>query len=167
MRVFGLALALVMATCSLADAQLFRRGRCSGGSYSSSYVREGVVAVTTAEVAEPSMPDAPEAVGSADALAEVNAARAARGLRPFAKDHGLTLAAIAAAKFRAAHFLAGHSANDFAFLPAGSAATAAGCAAWERGSGWGSCCTFEPWTYAGAAAVVGSDGRRFMHLFVR
>ena len=101
-----------------------------------------------------------------DALAEVNAARAARGLRPFLKDNGLTRAAEGAARYRAAHGLAGHTSNDVAFLPPGSSAPAAGCAAWRVGEGWGSCCTYEGWTYAGAAVVV-RDGVRFMHLFVR
>ncbi|HEX5270890.1 MAG TPA: hypothetical protein VFW33_10400, partial [Gemmataceae bacterium] len=101
------------------------------------------------------------------ALAEVNAARAARGLRPFVEDPKLTAAAEGAAEFRAARLITGHTANDFAFVPSGSSASAAGCAAWEPGLGWGSCCTYEQWTYAGAAWRLGSDGRRYMHLFVR
>jgi len=105
--------------------------------------------------------------GAAEALDEVNAARAARGLRPFVKDDGLTQAAVAAATFRATGLIAGHTANDFGFLPAGASAPAAGCAAWEPSLGWGSCCTYEAYTYAGAAWVLGSDGRRYMHLFVR
>lgn len=103
---------------------------------------------------------------SADALDEVNAVRAARGLRPYIKDDGLTAGAHNAARFRAERFIAGHTSNDFAALPAGVNATAAGCAAWG-GNEWGSCCTYENWTYAGAAWVRGSDGRRYMHLFVR
>jgi hypothetical protein len=67
---------------------------------------------------------------------------------------------------RAAHGIAGHTANDFQFLPAGARADAAGCAAWPQGMGWGSCCTFENYTYAGAAYVLGSDGQRYMHLYV-
>ena len=101
------------------------------------------------------------------ALAEVNAARAARGLPPFVEDASLTAAAHGAARYRAANLMAGHTANDFAFVPSGSSASAAGCAAWEPGLGWGSCCTYERWTYAGAAWSLGSDGRRYMHLFVR
>jgi hypothetical protein len=104
---------------------------------------------------------------SIDALAEVNAARASRGLRPFILDDGLTKAALGAARFRAANLIAGHTANDFAYLPAGVHATAAGCAAWHDSWGWGSCCTYDGHTYAGAAWVKGSDGRRYMHLFVR
>src|SRR5262245_3591146 len=104
------------------------------------------------------------------ALGEVNAARAARGLPPFVEDAGLTTAATGAARYRAANRLAGHvpgPMGDFQFLPAGSWAWAAGCAAWEPVWGWGSCCTYEPWRYAGAAAAVGGDGLRYMHLFVR
>lgn len=102
-----------------------------------------------------------------DGLDEVNAKRAARGLRPFVRDEGLTQAARACAQFRAARGLAGHTSNDFAFVPAGTFATSAGCAACEPGWGWMSCCVYENYTYAGAAWVTGRDGRRYMHLFVR
>jgi hypothetical protein len=102
-----------------------------------------------------------------DALAEVNAARAARGLRPFLKDDNLTAGAINVAEFRAARLMAGHTANDFGGLPVGCTASAAGCAAWEPSFGWGACCTYDNYTYAGAAWAVGRDGRRYMHLFVR
>ena len=102
-----------------------------------------------------------------DALAEVNAARATRGLRPFIKDGALTVGAIKVADFRAARLIPGHTNNDFAGLPAGSSAAAAGCAAWEPSWGWGACCTYDNYTYAGAAWAMGRDGRRYMHLFVR
>lgn len=104
------------------------------------------------------------------ALAEVNQARARRGLHPFRYDHGLTIAANRAANYRAARGIQGHiggSRGDFAMLPAGTHATTAGCAAWPASFGWGSCCTYEQHTYAGAAWVRGRDGRRYMHLFVR
>jgi hypothetical protein len=103
----------------------------------------------------------------ADALAEVNAARAARGLAPFIKDPSLTAGAINVADFRAARLIEGHTANDFAGLPARSIAMAAGCAAWELSFGWGACCTYENYAYAGAAWTMGRDGRRYMQLFVR
>jgi hypothetical protein len=103
----------------------------------------------------------------ADALAEVNAARAARGLRPFIKDANLTAGAVNVADFRAKHLIQGHTADDFHGLPPGAVATAAGCAAWEPSWGWGACCTYENYTYAGAAWAQGKDGRRYMHLFVR
>jgi hypothetical protein len=102
-----------------------------------------------------------------DALDEVNAARAARGLRPFTKDDDLTAGAINVADFRAERLIAGHTANDFGGLPEGCTARAAGCAAWEPSMGWGACCTYENYRYAGAAWAMGRDGRRYMHLFVR
>lgn len=105
--------------------------------------------------------------GAVDALSEVNAVRAVRGLPPYVRDDSLTQGAMSAARFRAERRITGHTANDFAHLPAGAFAPSAGCAAWEPGMGWGSCCTYENWTYAGAAYAVGDDGRRYMHLFVR
>jgi hypothetical protein len=106
-------------------------------------------------------------VGAADAMGEVNAARAQRGLPPFERDEGLMAAAQAAADFRAARGIEGHTRNDFAFLPPGAHATAAGCAAWEPSWGFGSCCMYERWRVAGAAWAWGRDGRRYCHLFVR
>ena len=102
-----------------------------------------------------------------DALAEANAARAARGLKPFIKDADLTDGAINVADFRAARLIAGHTSNDFAGLPVGCTASAAGCAAWDASWGWGACCTYDNYTYAGAAWATGRDGRRYMQLFVR
>jgi hypothetical protein len=102
-----------------------------------------------------------------DGLDEVNAKRAARGLRPFLRDEGLTQAAHACAAFRAQRGLFGHTANDFTFVPPGASAASAGCAAYPASYGWMSCCTYENYTYAGAAWVTGADGKRYMHLFVR
>ena len=102
-----------------------------------------------------------------NALAEVNAARAARGLKPFIKDADLTDGAINVADFRAARLIAGHTSNDFAGLPVGCTASAAGCAAWDPSWGWGACCTYDNYTNAGAAWATGRDGRRYMQLFVR
>jgi hypothetical protein len=110
---------------------------------------------------------APAGGSDGDGLDEVNAKRAARGLRPFVRDEGLARAARACAQFRAAGGLFGHTANDFAFVPAGTVASSAGCAAYPAGYGWMSCCTYDNYTYAGAAWVTGLDGRRYMHLFVR
>jgi len=107
------------------------------------------------------------AVSGDDALDEVNAARARRGLRPYLRDEGLTQAARDCAAFRADRRIQGHTASDFNFLPAGANAASAGCAAWEPSWGWGSCCTYDSYTYAGAAWVMGGDGRRYMSLFVR
>jgi uncharacterized protein YkwD len=101
-----------------------------------------------------------------EALAEVNALRKARGLRPFVCDEGLTIAAEGAAKFRADRLIEGHTRNDFGFLPRGVKADAAGCAAWY-GDKWGSCCWDGNYTRAGAAWCRGRDQRRYMHIFVR
>jgi hypothetical protein len=102
-----------------------------------------------------------------EALDEVNATRAKRGLKPFIYDHDLYRAAAGCADFRAERLIAGHTSNDFAALPPGACATAAGCAAWEPSWGWGACCTYDNYTYAGAAYTIGKDGRRYMHIFVR
>ncbi|MCE9563474.1 MAG: hypothetical protein K8U57_15650 [Planctomycetes bacterium] len=102
-----------------------------------------------------------------DGLDEVNAKRASRGLRPFVRDEGLTHAARACAQFRATNGLFGHTSNDFSFVPAGTSASSAGCAAYPASYGWMSCCVYENYTYGGAAYVTGRDGKRYMHLFVR
>jgi hypothetical protein len=105
-------------------------------------------------------------VSGDDALTVLNAQRASRGLRPYIRDAGLTVAAEAAAAFRAAHRLFGHTDNDFRFLPAGVRAHAAGCAAYPREYGFMACACYENWTHAGAAWVQGADGRYYCHLFV-
>lgn len=112
----------------------------------------------------------PLARAAEDALAEVNAARAARGLPPLIPDPGLTAAARAAADYRAMYRIAGHvpgGMGDFGFLPLGTTADSAGCGALEPSWGWGTCCTYENYQFAGAAVAWGADGRRYMHLFVR
>lgn len=108
----------------------------------------------------------------ADALSEVNAARAKRGLKPYLPDPVLSEAALKCAKVRAAGLIQGHCSGprgDFAYLPANfnTNGIAAGCAAWEPSWGWGACCTYDGYKYCGAAWVLGKDGRRYMHLFVR
>ena len=106
--------------------------------------------------------------GSDDALDEVNAERARRGLKPFLPDPLLNKAALACARQRSARGIHGHlPESDFSYLPAGAQATSAGCGALEPSWGWGTCCTYDNYTYAGAAWVMGADGRRYMHLFVR
>lgn len=106
--------------------------------------------------------------GSDDALDEVNAERAKRGLRPFINDPLLNKAAQAAARQRAARHIHGHlPESDFSYLPDGGRASSAGCGALEPSWGWGTCCTYDSYTYCGAAWVMGDDGRRYMHVFVR
>ena len=100
-----------------------------------------------------------------EALDEVNALRRARGLPEYVIDDGLTAAAKAAADHRASQLVEAHC-NDFSFLPEGARADAAGCAAWYPEDGWGSCCIYENYRFAGAAWALGTDGRRYMHLFV-
>lgn len=106
-----------------------------------------------------------------DALGEVNAKRATRGLRPYIRDEGLTQAARAAARYRADRLMFGHVADtnlgDFRFLPPGVKAASAGCAAYPAHMGWLSCDIWEANTYAGAAWALGRDGKRYMHIFVR
>lgn len=106
-------------------------------------------------------------VGSVEALDEVNAKRASMGLRPFARDDGLTIGAAKCAAYLAARLMSDHTSNDFAFLPDGSRASAGGLGVADTSWGWISCCYRENWTTAGAAFVVGSDGRRYMYIFVK
>lgn len=121
---------------------------------------------TTVLLAALALTAAPAAAAD-PALHEVNAARAARGLPPFQEDPALTAGAMAVADFRAARMIPGHAPNDFAFLPPGTSADAGGCAAWPQGMGWGACCTYDSYQFAGAAVSVGPDDKRYMHLFVR
>jgi hypothetical protein len=100
------------------------------------------------------------------AIVVVNRQRAARGLRPFVEDPGLTAAALAAATYRAANGIEGH-ADDFRFLPPGVQSNCAGCAAWANDGTFGACALYESWTYCGAATVIGRDGRAFHHAFYR
>ncbi len=177
--------ALAMATlATVADAGPFRRNArpVYRPVYQSSAFTPTVVLPASGIVASPSpvtttavqavsgsatVVQASATVVDGDGLDEVNAKRAMRGLRPFVRDEGLTQAARACAQFRANHGLFGHTANDFSFVPAGTVATAAGCAAYPASYGWMSCCVYDHATYAGAAYVTGRDGRRYMHLFVR
>ena len=104
-----------------------------------------------------------------EALAEVNEARAKKGLPPLIHDPLLSQAAYKAAQLRASRGISGHlPESDFTCLPAGAKADSAGCAALEPSWGWQSCCWDDPqYTHAGAAWVMGSDGLRYNHIFVR
>lgn len=161
-----------------ADAGPFRRGRPQPAFTQTNFQHTQITpnGFTQTNIAQTTTPNTKTTdisqvtSGSPDALDEVNAKRASRGLRPFIRDPGLTVAAQRAADFRAKHHLFGHvmgGMGDFQFLPAGTNAASAGCAAYPASYGWMSCCTWESYTYAGAAWVMGSDGKRYMHLFVR
>jgi hypothetical protein len=105
-----------------------------------------------------------------DGLDEVNAKRAAAGLRPFVRDDGLTTGAKGCATFRARHLMFGHvtgGMGDFQFAPPGSRVASTGCAAYPDRYGWMSCDVYDNYTYAGAWWVRGADGKRYMSLFVR
>jgi hypothetical protein len=105
----------------------------------------------------------------ADALDELNAKRAAKGLRPYIRDEGLTRAARACAAFRAQHRLFGHvegGRGDFAFAEPGVRVDATGCAAYPAHMGFLACAMWDDYTHAGAISVPGSDGRSYHHLFV-
>ena len=138
-------------------------------SYAPAVTPTGDYVTNYTPVAAPSTTAGSEvtSVEPGDGLHEVNAKRAARGLPPFVRDEALTQAARSCAAFRAEHGLFGHTSNDFAFVPAGTTAASAGCAAYPAEYGWMSCCTYEGYTYAGAAWVTGRDGKRYMHLYVR
>jgi len=99
-----------------------------------------------------------------DALAEVNALRAARGLPAFIYDEKLTIAAQKCAEFRASHRITFHTENDFSFIPAGGSARASGTGV--SSGQFSACCILENYKHAGAA-VVEVNGRRFCQVFVR
>lgn len=124
---------------------------------------------TQKEAVRENLPEKAEKIGEVceDALDEVNKKRADLGLKPFIKDKLLTEGALNCAKERAKFGIHGHLSSDFDWLPSGANATAAGCGALEPSWGWGTCCYTENYTYAGAAWVMGNDGRRYMHIFVR
>lgn len=102
-----------------------------------------------------------------DALAEVNAQRAARGMRPYLLCLQLQEAARACATYRARWRIVGHLQSDFVFLPPGARASCTGCAAWPPSMGFGACEIFGGYTYAGAATVRGADGLNYCHLFLK
>lgn len=170
----ALALLVVLFTFAAADAsdKRYRRYQRNSCYMNSCQVESGtVIAAKPLVVQETQKPSeekpSQQWTGNSDSLDEVNAERAKRGLKPFIRDALLTQAAHTCAQLRAKRFIHGHLSSDFDYLPAGAHAIAAGCGALEPSWGWGSCCTYDNYTYAGAAWVMGSDGRRYMHLFVR
>ncbi len=167
---FALSL-LALSTAALdSEAGPFRRRAQTTYHYPSS-PQPAVAPVEYVSHYTPATTDIVPAAGVSaapgDGLDEVNAQRAARGLRPFVRDEGLMQAARACAAFRAQHGMFGHTSNDFSFVPSGTSASAAGCAAYPASYGWMSCCVNDNYAYGGAAWVTGADGKRYMHLFVR
>lgn len=157
---------LVLTGCLFADHKA--RGRSAWAWAVSSNSSESPNSSPTAQPAPTvKQPLTVASTGSDDALDEVNAYRAKKGLPPFQHDPQLTIAAKRAAETRASHLWAGHLQSDFACLPPGATADAAGCGALEDSWGWATCCMDDNYSHAGAAWVRGSDGKRYMHLFVR
>ena len=165
MRILIIFVALIVAMEAAVEAGSIRRFRRAPSV--STAPAQAPVQSQQVSAADQSGSNGTATITGDDALGEVNAARAKRGLRPFLPDPSLEQAARACAKIRSANRIAGHLSNDFAHLPPGASATSAGCGALEPSWGWGTCCTYENYTYAGAAWVMGADGRRYMHLFVR
>ena len=105
--------------------------------------------------------------GAYDAMDELNAQRTRRGLRPFIKDLGLTLAAEKVAAYRAANHVMLHTRNDFSFVPQGSRASVAG-AGYGTSNQFLTCfCDSSNYQYAGAAYAYDDSGNRLMHLYAR
>lgn len=103
-----------------------------------------------------------------DALDRLNYQRAQQGLYAYERDPELTKAALAIAKYRADHGIRLHTANDFNFLPKGTFAPMAGCAAWSYGHGFGACGVYErKYKRCGAAWCVGRNGLVYCHAFYR
>jgi len=109
-----------------------------------------------------------------DGLAEVNAIRAQNGLPPFIYDPNLARAAAGCVNYRAEFGIKGHitvgrgkqlRVLEYDLLPQGAFANATGCG--TSFGFWNTCCTYENWTYAGAAWAIGRDGKKYMHIFVR
>lgn len=185
MRSFVIAvLALTCVSAVVADSPRERRQQrrqaryavvesaCAQGACTQASCPQGVCVVQDSHPGPlPSPQSTASTVASAsecrEALDEVNADRAKHGLSKFQHDPLLSKAAYACAKARAVSHIYGHLPSDFDYLPPGAHATAAGCGALEPSWGWGTCCTHDSYTYAGAAWVMGDDGRRYMHLFVR
>lgn len=127
---------------------------CADGSCSRSMTTTETMSETTITTGE-------------DALDQVNAARARRGLRPYIRDENLFRGALSCARARAANLIRGHTQNDFAYLPPGTSARAGGAGGLEPSWGFQACTVFDNYTYAGAAWVRGRDGRMYSQIFVR
>jgi len=102
-----------------------------------------------------------------NAIGEVNALRAARGLPPLTEDAGLTAGALNVADFRAQRGILGHTASDSNGLPIGVTCRAFGCG-WRTGPGeFTTCHMYGNWTRAGAAKAIGLNGVTLYQIFVK
>lgn len=111
---------------------------------------------------------APATVG--DPLAQVNARRAAAGLRPYVLDPGLQHAATACVQYRARLRIRGHvigGMGDFQFVPAGTQASAAGADGPGATAEFATCAMYDGYTAAGAASAQDANGNWYHQLFVR
>jgi hypothetical protein len=119
-------------------------------------------------------PKPDENYGTYDGLDEVNACRAQRGLPPFIRDPGLSVGAARCARTKANYCHTGHlngPMSDFSCLDPGVQCSSTGADGSKHVLGdiwgWSTCCTYEPYMFAGAAWAIGPDGCRYMSLFVR
>ena len=156
-----LLVALFAATTARAQCP---NGNCPNGNCSNARY------VVTASTAQTPGTDYKIVATPEQVLEEVNAQRRARGLPPYIFDAGLARGAFAAAMYRAKNGIEGHTkvpGGDFAFLPSGARADAAGCARWQVGTGFGACAMYETEYHHAGAAFVTVGNQRYMHLFVR
>lgn len=181
MRRFVLAALLLLVLVSSVSAQGRRQRRKDRGwSQDWSQVMGGtVMTIDSPRTSAPPTTDGPPAVspdvkpadnaGSSDAMDEVNAKRAQKGLRPLQKDPLLCQGAYECAKRRASRGIHGHlPESDFSCLPSGAQASVGGAGALEDSWGWETCAYDNPqYTVGGAAWVRGRDGLRYMSFFGR
>lgn len=149
MRKFMLVLVTCICTLLLVT-DVEAQGRRSRRSYVPQYVPQVVQKENSGPISTNFKADAI----IENALAEVNEARAKRGLKPYIYDATLAKAALECAKYRAARHMAGHcdgQRGDFGFLPSGydTNGVVGGCAGLEPSWGFQACAMFDNYTYCG------------------
>lgn len=179
MRRFVLAALMLLVLVSSASAQgrRSRRGWSNNQGWSQGWTEAAGGAVMVMPPAQPaqSVQSSAKSVGGSDyagnedAMDEVNAKRAQKGLRPLQKDPLLSQGAFECAKRRASRGIHGHlPESDFSCLPPGANATVGGAGALEDSWGWETCAyDSTQYTVGGAAWVRGRDGLRYMSFFGR
>lgn len=105
-----------------------------------------------------------------DALDELNAQRAQRGLPPYRRDPALTKAAMKCASTRAKTHVHGHmqgGMSDFTCLDAGVPCECTGAEAPGQNypPGFWTCAMYDNYTVAGAARAFDERGEQYMSLF--